>query len=58
MSNASAKTFIECIIGIMVNRWQLFAKQIVDTTDRIKWIVVAGCCAHNFIQRWNKINTK
>ena len=56
MSSESARTCIECIFGIMVNRWQIFQKRINDTTDRVKWIVVSGCCVHNYIQQWNRNN--
>ena len=50
LSNESARTCIECIFGVMVNRWQIFGKRIIDTTDRIKWLVVSGCCIHNYLQ--------
>ena len=50
LSNESARTCIECIFGVMVNRWQIFGKRIIDTTDRVKWLVVSGCCIHNYLQ--------
>ena len=54
VSNESARTCIECIFGIMIDRWQIFKGRINDHTERVSWLAVSGCCIHNFIQRYNE----
>ena len=47
----SGRTCIECIFGILTNRFHFYQSRIRDNTIKIKWIVISSCVVHNFLMR-------
>jgi hypothetical protein len=46
----SGRTCIECIFGILVNRFMYLGMTMREDTFRVKWVVKSACIVHNFLR--------
>lgn len=52
-SDEAERTCVECIFGILFKRWRIFNKPMAEDTNRVKYVAIAACALHNFIQDMN-----
>ncbi|XP_068129135.1 uncharacterized protein [Hyperolius riggenbachi] len=51
-----ARRFVECVFGVLSNKWRVFHSTLVMTPDHVDNVVKAACVLHNFVREKEGVN--